>query len=165
MVSMTEEEKREKWRNEFNERMKDPEARRKKRECDRRRYEKNKEKKREYYVENAEARKEYQRNYRDTVEGRASDLANSYIGADKARGFDISNNVTREWIMENVFKGKCVYCGQTDWHVLGCDRTDNGRPHSPDNVVCCCDRCNTRKGGNYGPIEFQAKRFAEIFGF
>lgn len=144
------------------------------------RYEREKEYQREYRRRNKEKRNAYDRKYkeenhdqvraqdhvyRNTEIGRAKNLACKYLQSDSESGRNTDNNVTAEWIVENIFKSKCVYCGEDNWRVLGCDRTDNRRPHSPDNVVCCCDRCNRRKGRHYGPIEFQAKMFAEKFGW
>lgn len=53
--------------------------------------------------------------------------------------------LTPEWIVDNIFNSKCIYCGETDWRKLGCDRIDNSKPHTPDNVVCCCGKCNVKK--------------------
>lgn len=53
--------------------------------------------------------------------------------------------LTNEWFIENILNKKCIYCGETDWHLLGADRIDNSKPHTEDNVVCCCKRCNERK--------------------
>lgn len=159
---MTEEEKREKWREADRKRREDPEYVKKKRERDRRYYSENKEKKKGYYEDNREARVSYQNEYRDTKEGRASDLAHSYREADMARGLDISRNITADWIIENIFGDKCVYCRESDWRVLGADRIDNSKPHTPENCVPCCSKCNTVRGSRVGPIEFQAMKFGSL---
>lgn len=44
--------------------------------------------------------------------------------------------------MENIFAKPCAYCGETDWTQLGCHRIDNSKPHTIDNVVCCCRKCH-----------------------
>ena len=54
--------------------------------------------------------------------------------------------LTAQWIMDYIFTKKCVYCGESDWKKLGCDRIDNSKPHTEDNVVCCCGECNTKRG-------------------
>ena len=55
-------------------------------------------------------------------------------------------NLTVEWYIENILLKSCVYCGETDWHKLGCNRKDNSKPHTIDNVECCCRRCNYKLG-------------------
>lgn len=90
---------------------------------------------------------DYSKNYRKTKKGRALYLANGYKQSDiiKNRG---ECTITPEWIMENIFTQSCYYCGETDWRKLGCDRKDNSLPHTPDNVVCSCWKCNNKKVGN-----------------
>ena len=84
--------------------------------------------------------------YNWTMEGRASKLFNSYRDSDSKRHrYDVSGNVTPEWIMEHIFTGSCVYCGDSDWRHLGADRIDNSKPHTPDNVVCSCGICNIER--------------------
>lgn len=53
--------------------------------------------------------------------------------------------LTAQWILDNIFSRSCLYCGETDWHLLGCDRKNNTKPHTPDNVVCCCKDCNNKR--------------------
>ena len=53
--------------------------------------------------------------------------------------------LTEEWVVNHIFNSKCVYCGESDWKKLGCDRIDNSQPHTPSNVVCCCGKCNREK--------------------
>jgi len=83
--------------------------------------------------------------YNKTKKGRATNLAGSYNASDKLynRG---ECTITADWIVENIFNQPCHYCGETDWTKMGCDRIDNSLPHTPDNVVPCCYRCNTKKG-------------------
>lgn len=125
--------------------------------------EKNKEKisllRKKWASENQESVKEQRRNYYRTKNGRAAYLAGKYKQADKKRGFDISNNVTSKWIVENIFSGqKCVYCGDQDWKHLGCDRMDNNKPHTADNCVCSCFICNVDRGNYHSVEEFKQYR-------
>lgn len=88
---------------------------------------------------------EYKQIYRLTYSGRALSLLHGY------KASDIKHNrgectLTKDWIINNIFNSKCVYCGEDDWLKLGCDRKQNDLPHTPDNVVCCCKDCNTKKG-------------------
>lgn len=94
-------------------------------------------------------------NYRLTINGRAVSLATLYRKKDKERGFDTSNNINYTWIVDNIFSGqKCYKCGETDWTKLGCDRIDNTKPHTPDNVLCCCKNCNLLRSDKYTVEEF-----------
>lgn len=105
-----------------------------------------KERMKRYYQENADYRKEYKKQYRKTPMGRAANLVNSYKLNDKKynRG---ECTLTAQWIIDNIFTKPCHYCcGKEGWEVIGCDRIDNSKPHTEDNVVPCCDECNTKRG-------------------
>lgn len=100
----------------------------------------------QYYKDNKDKFSESQKKRIQTFYGRASMLINGYKREDKKykRG---ECTLTTEWIIDNIFSGqKCVYCGETDWQKLGCDRINNDLSHSPDNVVCCCAECNKKRG-------------------
>lgn len=82
----------------------------------------------------------------DEKKERAHNLARNYKKDDEKDGRGEST-LTTGWIKNNIFSGqKCVYCGEDDWHKLGCDRIDNTKPHTPDNVVCSCSKCNVERG-------------------
>lgn len=100
--------------------------------------------KRRSYERNKDSILERQSEYRSTKNGRAHNLARAYKAADKNanRG---ECTITAEWIVENVFNQPCHYCGETDWHELGCDRINNLQPHTPDNCVPCCKACNIKR--------------------
>ena len=53
-------------------------------------------------------------------------------------------DLTAQWIVENILCGVCE-CGESDWHKLGCDRIDETKPHTMDNIRCCCMKCNRKK--------------------
>lgn len=100
----------------------------------------------EHKEERADYMKQYHEEYYSTPIGRGNSLAANYRQNDKLanRG---ECTVTHQWIVDNVFSGqRCFYCGETDWRKLGCDRIDNNLPHTPDNVVCCCEECNLKRG-------------------
>lgn len=103
------------------------------------------EQKKEYYQANREQMKEYQKQYRKTQMGRASKLLSGYNQKDKIynRG---KGDLTAQWIVENIFTKPCRYCGKEGWDVIGCDRIYNDKPHSKDNVIPCCEECNTKRG-------------------
>lgn len=90
---------------------------------------------------------------------KAKNLMGMYKIHDKERGFDINNNVSSKWILENIFSGQsCIYCGDQDWIHLGCDRIDNSKPHTPDNVVCACFICNAERSDRHSVEEFKEYR-------
>lgn len=85
----------------------------------------------------------YQKKYRNTPMGRAFYILNNYIREDKKHNRGESD-LTPEWIVENIFSKPCVYCGETDWHMIGCNRINNSKPHTMDNVEPCCFACNNK---------------------
>lgn len=99
----------------------------------------------EHKEEITEYNSQYYEKDKETQIGKARNILSSYVQRDKIykRG---ECTVTKEWIIENIFTKPCVYCGETDWHKLGCDRKDNSLPHTPENCVPCCGKCNTKKG-------------------
>lgn len=108
-----------------------------------------------YRETHKEEKKAQYRAYQSTPKGRAVNLLAGYNREDREKGFDTSNNITADWIVTNIFSGqKCVYCEDSDWRHLGCDRIDNDKPHTPDNVVCCCGICNIERSDKYTHQEF-----------
>lgn len=130
-------------------------------------YQKNKDrknqKKREWRAANMEKHLEYQKEYSKkwretnhehwlvwqkentkTMKGRASRLYNNYKSDDRIKGRE-GNNLTTQWILENIIKSSCVYCGESDFTKLGCDRIDNTKAHTMENVVCSCWDCNNTR--------------------
>ena len=76
---------------------------------------------------------------------KASKMLSSYKLKDWKK--DLQFNLDREWFIENILKSKCIYCGDTN--NLGCDRIDNNKGHTYDNVVPCCYTCNIARGNNF----------------
>ena len=107
--------------------------------------EKNPDYKKQWKEENPDYQKKYYAKYQSTPIGRANHLASAYRKADKQynRG---ECTITGEWIVDNIFTQSCFYCGETGWEIMGCDRIDNSLPHTPDNVVPCCEECNVKRG-------------------
>lgn len=56
-------------------------------------------------------------------------------------------NLDREWFINNILSKECIYCGSKD--KLGCDRIDNSKGHTYDNVVPCCYVCNCARNNNF----------------
>lgn len=108
-------------------------------------YQENREEKLDYQKQWKKNNPDYQNEYRNTPMGRAGYLVSTYQQNDKKynRG---KCTLTAQWIVDNIFTSKCHWCKETDWHKLGCDRIDNDLPHTEDNVVPCCEECNTKRG-------------------
>ena len=134
-------------------------------ELDRERYYRNRDsildRKKEYYSNNREIILAKESIYRETKEGRANNLCGSYRQDDKLynRG---DCTLTKDWIIDNIFNTSCVYCGESDWRKLGCDRIDNTKAHTPENVVCACVYCNSKRGDRYSVEEFKLKKQQEL---
>lgn len=84
---------------------------------------------------------EYTKNYRKTKMGRAVMLVNNYRRHDRKHNRG-EGNLTPEWVVDNIFSKPCVHCGETDWAKIGCNRIDDSKPHTMDNVEPCCFHCN-----------------------
>ena len=110
-------------------------------------YNDNTEKRSEYNKKWREEHKEYdkerKRKYNNTPIGRASSLVSKYKMEDKKHNRGIGD-LTKEWIVENIFTKPCAHCGKTGWQVIGCNRLDNSKPHTKDNVEPCCFDCNRK---------------------
>ena len=85
----------------------------------------------------------YNKEYYSTIKGLAKRRRNHYLYEDKYYGYDNGPTVSAEWIEENILKGhSCIYCGDSDPTHLGCDRIDDNKGHTSDNIVCACPVCN-----------------------
>lgn len=79
---------------------------------------------------------------------KAKSLIRSYKSYDEKR-FGEHGDLDVEWVYQNIIDGKCEYCGNASWGKLGCDRIDNDKPHTKDNCICACTRCNTVRGNKF----------------
>lgn len=97
----------------------------------------------QYYAANREKELKRIKEYQNTPMGRALRLLNNYNAADRKynRG---KGDLTAEWIVDNIFTKPCTHCSETDWKKIGCNRLDNSKPHTKDNVEPCCKECNKR---------------------
>lgn len=94
------------------------------------------EKVKEYYLNRKPAKLKYEREYRNSNKEKI--LIQRYLQIDKRKNLD--NNLTEEWLKENITNKECIYCGETE--KIGCDRIDNSKGHTIENVVPCCNICN-----------------------
>jgi hypothetical protein len=110
----------------------------------------------DYIKANPDVKKKSQSNYREnhkqqikvyesSKNGRAVHQATAYRVSDARQGRGVST-ITHRYILDHIYTQPCFYCGETDWTKLGCDRIDNSLPHTPENCVCSCYKCNTKRG-------------------
>lgn len=79
------------------------------------------------------------------LRAKASKMCSSYKIKDKKRRFEY--NLDADWLIENILFKECVYCGDKEY--IGCDRIDNSKGHTKENVLPCCAICNSTRGNNY----------------
>ena len=106
-------------------------------------YQANKEKCKDRHKRWVEEHKEYMKEYRNQPIRRAYDLVCAYNSTDKKHNRG-QGDLTKEWLLENILMKPCAHCGKVGWDVIGCNRLDNSKPHSKDNVEPCCEECNKR---------------------
>jgi hypothetical protein len=92
-----------------------------------------------------------ERNYKAEAFTNKYVIWNHYVKNAKKRNinFTLSKNIFNSLIIQ-----KCFYCNYIkDSEVNGIDRIDNNKGYIEDNVVSCCQNCNTMKGSQH-PLEF-----------
>lgn len=95
------------------------------------------------------------------IRAKASKMISSYRNKDYKNGFS-AGDLTIDWMIENILTKPCVYCGDT--YRVGCDRIDNTKGHTKDNVVPCCIECNTARNNyfSYEEMKVLGKTIREI---
>lgn len=99
-----------------------------------------------YYYERNKDEKHFQRmrnKSMDTQNAKAAKMYYSYRRSDREHNRG-EGDLTKKWIIENILSKPCAHCGETDWHKIGCNRLDNSKPHTMDNVEPCCWECNNK---------------------
>lgn len=90
----------------------------------------------------------YNNNYRTKypIKARANSLISAYKQMDRkyCRG---KGDLTAQWLLENILFKPCTHCGICGWDLIGCNRIDNSKPHTKDNVEPCCPSCNYKLFG------------------
>lgn len=92
-------------------------------------------------------KKEIYKKYYESPKGRANYLSKNYKQQDKKRNLG-EGNITSKWIYDNILFKPCTHCGKEGWNVIGCNRLDNTKPHTIDNVEPCCFECNNKLARN-----------------
>lgn len=77
---------------------------------------------------------------------KASKMISAYKHKDSKNGTTICD-IDIDWMISNITTKPCIYCGDTD--KIGCDRIDNSKGHTKDNVVPCCFDCNCARNNNF----------------
>lgn len=91
---------------------------------------------------------------------RAQCLVSNYNRMDKLCNRE-KGNLTPKWVIENIFNKPCAHCDKTGWDVIGCNRLDNNKPHTMDNVEPCCKECNDRLAHKYFTNGFLSKKVGQ----
>ena len=102
----------------------------------------------EYYQANKDKIAEYKAEYLDPQThpmNWARNMVKGYRQMDKERGFDTSQTITADWFLDNIAYRPCAHCGLTHFGSIGCNRLDNTKGHTIDNVEPCCFKCNARE--------------------
>ena len=84
--------------------------------------------------------------YGPSSRSKASKMISAYKFKDKKNGLNICD-IDIDWMLENIMNKPCIYCG--DIHNVGCDRIDNNKGHTKDNVVPACYECNCARNNNF----------------
>lgn len=114
---------------------------------------------RQYYQRNKERKNQYWRDKYQSPERRATVLVAGYKRDDiKYYGGNGKDTITANFLLDRLYPKGCFYCGSKDMSKLGADRIDNTKPHTEDNVVCCCWDCNNRRNTE-SFIDFYKKEF------
>ena len=124
-----------------------------------------KEKRKQYYTEKRHVIIERNKYYYNTLKGYCGHLLRNYISADKEKeriGDNLLQNYISLELLTKIVQQPCFYgCGEADWHNMGIDRIDNSKPHTIDNIVPCCTKCN-RERGTKSFDEFYTMKMGEV---
>ena len=108
----------------------------------------NKEKWKAYQSEWNSKNPNYYEDYKDPQKnpmGYAKYIVKGYRQMDRDRGFDDSKTISAEWFLQNIAYRPCAHCGLQAIGLIGCNRLDNTKGHTIDNVEPCCFKCNARE--------------------
>ena len=126
-------------------------------------YQANKDKIAEYYQANKDAILKQQAEYRQANKDKiaeykaayidpqthpmnwARNMVNAYRQMDRDRFGDDSQTITAEWFLEHIAYRQCAHCGKQGIGLVGCNRLDNTKGHTEDNVEAACFKCNAKE--------------------
>lgn len=109
----------------------------------------------EYYQANKDKIAEYRQANKDKIADYydqqthplnwAKIMVNGYRKMDRDRFGDDSQTISAEWFLQHIANQPCVHCGVQGIGKVGCNRLDNTKCHTIDNVEPCCKSCNARE--------------------
>lgn len=120
-------------------------------------HEKNAEYCHRYYETHKEERAEYHRQYREVHKEQCAEFHRQWCKANpekarergrrrRARKASATIGPVNEAAIYELYNHTCVYCGATQNLTLDhIEALNNGGPHSEDNLVVACGRCNSSK--------------------
>jgi hypothetical protein len=94
--------------------------------------------KQDYYLRNKDRIKDYR------VSKKSDIVQRYYRGKGEVKRRDRNFSITLEEY-RNIMTNVCHYCDNIVNTGLALDRKDNNKDYTIDNVVVCCNRCNTLK--------------------
>jgi len=74
-----------------------------------------------------------------------SSMLSAYKLKDKKK--NVSFNLTKEFFEKNIISQPCIYCGSIE--NIGCDRIDNEKGHTVENVIPACYICNSVRNNHF----------------
>lgn len=91
---------------------------------------------------------------------KVSKMVSAYRCKDKKKGLHF--NLSNDWFWNNIITKPCTYCGTTE--NVGCDRIDNSKGHTTENVIPACYTCNTIRNNLFTVEEMKivGKTVAEV---
>ena len=98
----------------------------------------------EYYQENKDKIADYYDPQTHPMNW-ARNMVNAYRQMDRDRFGDDSQTITAEWFLEHIAYRQCAHCGKQGIGLVGCNRLDNTKGHTEDNVEAACFKCNAKE--------------------
>ena len=102
----------------------------------------------EYYQSNKEKKAAYNADYRDPQThpmNWAKNMVAKYRQMDRDRGFGDKDTISVDYFIQHIANQPCAHCGVQGIGLIGCNRLDNTKPHTIDNVEPCCFKCNMKE--------------------
>ena len=99
----------------------------------------------EWYQTNKEKKAAYNADYSDPQKNPmnwAKRMVNCYRKMDRDRGFGDKDTISVDYFIQHIANQPCAHCGKQGIGLIGCNRLDNTKGHTIDNVEPCCQSCN-----------------------
>lgn len=99
----------------------------------------------EYYQANKDEKKAYYDPILHPLNW-ARRMVNGYKKMDRNNGFGDKETISVDYFINHIANAECKYCHKRGYGLIGCNRIDNSKGHTQDNVEPCCMPCNSREG-------------------